>query len=251
MKNYYELLSQKYPVMSHTTDGDKVFLLKTIDLTKEINGDFSFLEIGSFFGGTLAPFLSEESCIDIFSVDDRQKYVPDERGCSLNFSDVTTRTMIDTLHSCGLSTNKLRTHDGSIESVPSDSGSFDICFIDGEHTDTACFRDFIWILPFMKKNSIITFHDSSLIFKSLGIIMEYMKHSKIEHKFFKTHSSDIMAIMLGDFIYANHEELYGQIQDWNVFYKEVEINIIKSIFHNRVQVNTSIEVKDLSVWNTH
>jgi hypothetical protein len=52
--------------------------------------------------------------------------------------------MLDELHRSSISTDKLRTFDGSISELDDNYAvSFDLAFIDGEHTDEACFRDFL------------------------------------------------------------------------------------------------------------
>ena len=63
--------------------------------------------------------------------------------------------MLDTPHRHGLDTGKLTTHDGSIDTLPPQTQKFDLAFIDGEHTDDACFRDFLWALPLMSEDGIV------------------------------------------------------------------------------------------------
>ena len=125
-------------------------------------GTYNYLEIGSYRGGSLTPFLMDPACKMILSIDDRGRVLPDERGISFDYTGITTQSMLDDLNHCGITTDKLRTFDGSIRTLIDDyTASFDLAFIDGEHTDEACFRDFLWALPLVKPNSIVIFHDSA------------------------------------------------------------------------------------------
>jgi len=51
----------------------------------------------------------------------------------------------------------------------------DLVLIDGEHTNRAAFRDFISVLPFMKEDAVIIFHDAQLIHDAIANI-EAMLH---------------------------------------------------------------------------
>lgn len=51
--------------------------------------------------------------------------------------------MVSHLQNAGIDTQRLETFDGSVDEVGPRFESYDALFIDGEHTDWACFRDFI------------------------------------------------------------------------------------------------------------
>ena len=55
------------------------------------------------------------------------------------------------------------------------SEKVDIVLIDGEHTNRAAFRDFVSILPLVKNDAIIVFHDAQLIHDAIANI-ETMLH---------------------------------------------------------------------------
>ena len=57
--------------------------------------------------------------------------------------------------------------------------NYDLAFIDGIHTDTNVFSDFLFTLDIMNNNSIILFHDSNVIFKSLSLIIIFLKKKNI------------------------------------------------------------------------
>jgi hypothetical protein len=52
-----------------------------------------------------------------------------------------------------------------------------LCFIDGEHTNTAICSDFNFCLKVCHPNAIIAFHDTYLVFKGIEEIKNYL-HSK-------------------------------------------------------------------------
>jgi hypothetical protein len=156
-------LSDYFPVLSQTTGPDRAFLLGAQSLVRDRRGSYSYLEIGSFLGGSLAPFLRDPHCSAILSVDERGRQQPDERGATYDYAGVTAQTMLETLHAAGLDTSKLETFDGSIDALPRQLRAFDLTFIDGEHTDEACFRDFLWVLPHLSADGVVVFHDSTLV----------------------------------------------------------------------------------------
>ena len=72
---------------------------------------------------------------------------------------------------------KLRTFDSDMSELSLDDikDKVRIAFIDGEHTNRACFRDFLSVLPVMQDDAAILFHDANLIFDALCNIEEYLK----------------------------------------------------------------------------
>jgi hypothetical protein len=228
-------LAHFFPIGSQTSPNDKLCLLGALRLIRQ-RGSYGYVEIGSFRGGSLTPFLMDPVCERILSVDDRGRIQPDERGVSYDYTAITTQTMLDELHRAGLPTDKLMTFDGSIHELENREGaSFDLAFIDGEHTDEACFRDFIWTLPLMKADSIIMFHDSSLVYKSLKLIMLYLDKAGVEHAFFKRAESEMSLLMLGSRGTVELAEYLGPKQEASTFFAQSEAIRIKSQFRNRAR----------------
>jgi predicted O-methyltransferase YrrM len=148
-------LANLFPISSQTSANDKLFLLGSMRLAHK-TGSYAYLEIGSFLGGSLTPFLMDPACKMVLSIDERGRVQPDERGISFDYSEITTQSMLDELNRRRIGTEKLRTFDGSINALTDNyTAAFDVAFIDGEHTDEACFRDFLWTLPLMKSDAII------------------------------------------------------------------------------------------------
>jgi hypothetical protein len=231
-----------FPIQSQTSSSDKLLLLGLMRLGQS-KSSYKYLEVGSFRGGSLAPFLMDPACKLVLSIDDRGRVQPDERAISFDYTAITTQSMLDDLHSCGISTGKLRTFDGSIhrltDNFTSDdkySSSFDLAFIDGEHTDEACFRDFLWTLPLMKPNSIIMFHDSTIIYKSLKLIMLYLDKMKHGYIFFKSTYADVSALLFGDFQNIDRFQYLGAEEDQSIFFARAEGIRIMQQFKNRRRI---------------
>ena len=173
-------LGHFFPVSSQTSQTDKLVLLRMRDLIRK-RGNYKYLEIGSYLGGSLTPFLMDPACQLVLSIDDRGRVLPDERASITTTRPVTTQSMLDNLlDRSGLKTDKLKTFDGSVNRLDGNyDSSFDLAFIDGEHTDEACFREFLlWTMPLMKSNAVIAFHDSSLIYKALKLIQLFLDKTK-------------------------------------------------------------------------
>jgi Methyltransferase domain len=83
--------------------------------------------------------------------------------------------MIDKLATQGVPDGRVETFDGSISDYSVADRKCDLMMIDGEHTNWACFRDFVHGRKLMAENAIIMFHDTSLVFNALKIIQEYLK----------------------------------------------------------------------------
>jgi predicted O-methyltransferase YrrM len=225
-----------FPIHSQTPTNDMLCLLGAMRLARR-SGSYSYLEIGSFLGGSLTPFLMDPTCTSVVSIDDRGRIQPDERGISFDYSNITTQNMLDELHRRNLNTNKLRTFDGSIHRLRDiDSSSFDLAFIDGEHTDEACFRDFLWTLPLVKENSIVLFHDSALVYKALRLMMFYLDKEGRRYTFYKRLDSEMSAVLLGDFCRADHARDLGPQEEQSQFFTRAEALRIKTQFKNRARI---------------
>ena len=93
-KNNFEI-KKFFPINSQTSFEYKYILLK---VKKMINKhDFNYLEIGSFLGGSLTPFLIDKKCIIVISIDKRNQNLEDERNERQSYENVATNYMINNL----------------------------------------------------------------------------------------------------------------------------------------------------------
>jgi hypothetical protein len=217
-----------FPIPSQTSLEDKKALLNFMGLFKN---EYYYIEIGSFLGGSLTPFLLDEKCRKILSIDDRERIQPDERGINYSYQGITTQMMKDRLESCGFSLDKLETFDHSINDYKINNLLYDFAFIDGEHTDVACYRDFLYTFNLLKSNSICLFHDSFIVYKGIQSILIYLDFQKINYKFIKIKDCDVSAIMFGEFTNIDLENLFI-IEETKVFFESSEKKRIESIVKN-------------------
>jgi hypothetical protein len=73
-----------FPIPSQTSSR-QTFLLGTMRLVRNSRA-YNYLEIGSFLGGSLTPFLMDTACKTILSIDDRGRVQPDERGINYDYT---------------------------------------------------------------------------------------------------------------------------------------------------------------------
>jgi len=223
-------MDNEFPIPSQTSDFDKVAILNIKNILNRC-GKYNYCEIGSYLGGSLTPFINDANCEYILSIDDRGRIQPDERSIDFDYRHISNQTMLDELSKHYQDLSKLETFDGSVNELINDT-KFDLIFIDGEHTDYACFRDFIYAKKHLKDNSIIMFHDSNLIYKSLKIIQELLKCNNTEHKFIKVPNSVVSFIFLGDYV-SFYKEFENE--DIEKFYSESEEDVLHQIIKNRVK----------------
>jgi hypothetical protein len=240
-------VQEEFPINSQTSMGDKIALLQVRKFLNENLGDYTYLEIGSFMGGSLTPFLKDSRCHSILSVDERNRVQPDERGIKYDYSGITHQTMIDNLKDHGFDVKKLRTFDGSINDYPVAGEKFDLIFIDGEHTDFACFRDFIHSHKLLREDSVVVFHDSTLIYKALRIIQEYLIATQERFRFIKVKDSDVSCIFRNSLSAVKLEKYFQCEEDLDAFYEAAENAVTAELIKNRVDVNVTINLKSMSV----
>src|SRR5437763_1588283 len=82
-------------VVSQTSENDRRSLLAVQRAMRELK-PFVYLEIGSYRGGSLQPYLVDPRCVKILSIDPRPMSEPDERGRRSSYG-VTTEDMLNGL----------------------------------------------------------------------------------------------------------------------------------------------------------
>ena len=230
-------LKAAFPIPSQTIDSDRLFLLGAARLMRDHAGEYRFIEIGSYLGGSLTPFLLDAACKAVLSVDERGRVQPDERGINYDYTAIAQQTMLDNLAAHQIPTHKLKTFDGAIDALTEHHGEpFDLAFIDGEHTDEATFRDFLWTLPLMRSDAVIMCHDSALIFKTLRLIQIYLRSQKIGYEFFKGADFRDVSICARPLSGQNLAAYFGTSVNPVDFFQLAEAERIKAQFRNRMRV---------------
>ena len=81
-------LDKFFPIHSQTSKEDKIFLLNTIKLLNLNLSTYNYLEIGSYLGGSLTPFIMDKKCKKILSIDKRNLKLSDERGENYDYKNI-------------------------------------------------------------------------------------------------------------------------------------------------------------------
>jgi hypothetical protein len=174
-----------FRVKSQTKPQDKESLLAVQRLVREHIDGYDYLEVGSHLGGTLTPHLMDPRCRSVVSIDARPPSQPDVRGRAFEYENNSSARMIALIREgapeAGL--DKLTTLDMDASQVSADAlrNAPDLVFIDGEHTNTAVFRDFLNTYRFAQPDSVFAFHDSNLIFDGLQNIEALLGHQGVVH----------------------------------------------------------------------
>jgi len=168
---------------SQTDHNDKKMLLALQACVRTKVETYTYVEIGSWMGGTLVPHLMDTKCGRIISIDKRPAAQADERGCTWYYVSTSTRMMLDRLesHLPATALAKLETYDCDAQDLPDQgrSAKFDLAFIDGEHTNRAAFQDFISLLPLAQQNCIIAFHDANFVTDAICNVETLLRHQNI------------------------------------------------------------------------
>lgn len=189
-------------ITSQTDEFDKRSLLACQRATRNLLGKYVYLEIGSYLGGSIQPFLLDSSCETIFSLDKRPFSQPDERGVDFIYKNNSTARMLDNLNLVAPGNlDKIVCIDGDVSEIDKTkiTRKPDLCFIDGEHTDEACQRDFHFCLETMnRERGAVVFHDAAVIYHGLKEIVEFLEAKEI--KFTAYNLPDVMFVIeIGDF----------------------------------------------------
>src|SRR5437868_8479629 len=84
-------------IASQSTDEDKQSLLAVQAAVREIAGEYNYLEIGSYIGGSIQPHLLDPRCRRIYSIDKRPHSQPDARGFDFIYQNNSTARMMEML----------------------------------------------------------------------------------------------------------------------------------------------------------
>lgn len=188
-------------IASQTTDNDKRSLLACQRAVRELRPAYTYLEIGSHLGGSLQPYLLDEQCSLIYSIDKRPPAQPDERGMNYEYRNNSTQRMLDNLRA--ISEPAL----SKIVCIDADAREIDekriehppqLCFIDGEHTDPAAFSDFMFCHKVLDQNGLLVFHDAQVVYNGLARIIDYLNERQV--RFHAYHLPDtVFVIEINDF----------------------------------------------------
>ncbi len=232
-------INKFFPIPSQTSLNDKIIIFRINKLLNRKVKNFVYLEIGSYLGGSLTPFLSNKNCKKIISIDHRNQILEDERSEKWSYEKISENMMIKNLKDNKFNTSKLDTFNGDVSSYKS-KVYCDIVFIDGIHTDKNTFSDFLYVMDKVKKNSIIMFHDSDVIHKALILINEFLKKNNYIYKILKFKDSGITGIFLGKHSKIKVNKKIFPTEKFEKFCVKAEENLLVHQLNNRIDIKFKI-----------
>lgn len=129
----------------------------------QMQNPFSYLEIGSYLGGSLQVVMRDPRCQSVMSIDPRVAVTPhDDGGGELVYADNSTARMLERLRTLpDVSMEKLATFEAGTDTlaVADLPTRPTYCFVDGEHTHEAVLRDARWCAEALQGSGVIAFHD--------------------------------------------------------------------------------------------
>jgi hypothetical protein len=207
-------------ISSQTTDRDKRSLLACQLAVRKMRPDYTYLEIGSYLGGSLQPFLLDDECSLIYSIDKRPPAQPDERGFSYEYRNNSTQRMLDNLraiHEPALSKIKCIDDDASNIEVKSIEPKPQMCFIDGEHTDHAAFADFLFCLKALDKNGLLVFHDAPVVYNGLAQVVSHLEKQGVKFRAYNLPDT-VFVVEVGDFPVHRMEHIQEMLLNNHIGY---------------------------------
>lgn len=157
-------------IASQTTDADKRSMLAIQNAVRNRCRTYTYLEIGSYHGGSIQPHLLDPACRKIYSIDKRPVEQYDERGASFSYPEGSTQIMLEKLRAvCPEQMEKIQTFDLDAADFPVEAVGEqpELFFIDGEHTDGAVVSDFNAVYKLISGPAVVAFHDAQIVFKGL------------------------------------------------------------------------------------
>lgn len=201
------------PIKASLTEDDKKSLMAIQYEIRSKKNSYSYLEIGSYLGGSLQTFLLDAHCHCVYSIDSRVSRQVDERGEIDFYPNNTSLTMLKNIQQYySQYMNKLIAFNHETGEVnPRDiKHKPDICFIDGNHTDDAVFNDFLFCLSVGSPHMLILFHDVQMIFRGIRKSIKYLRGKNIPFQSFMLPSS-LGIVALRNALGSPHRALDGRL----------------------------------------
>ncbi|MGB5874237.1 MAG: class I SAM-dependent methyltransferase [Bacteroidota bacterium] len=165
---------------SQTTLDDKCSFLAVQKAVRAAGEGYCYLEIGSYMGGSLQPFILDPSCKKIYSIDKRPRSPEDDRGIPFVYHDNATERMMGLLKEVspeGVQKVECFEGDASEIQLSAIQEKPNLCLIDGEHTERAVLSDFRFCESVLAPNGAIMFHDANVVFTALQKIVASLREA--------------------------------------------------------------------------
>ena len=164
---------------AQTLEWDRRALLALHAAAADVCGRFSYLEIGSYLGGSLQVLMRDPRCRNVISIDPRLATTPDDRGGPWTYEDNSTSHMLELLGEIpDVDIGKLTTFETTTATLSPAELTVrpDYCFIDGEHTHEAVLRDAHFCAEAIDGAGVIAFHDFVIVGSAISAFLrEYWR----------------------------------------------------------------------------
>jgi hypothetical protein len=170
-------------VPSQTTERDRRSLL-ALQAAARRRGDYVYLEIGSYLGGTLQSHCLDPRCRRIYSIDKRPEALSDIRGVTMHYAADNAQRMLTGLRAAlGERVDKIVTFESDAREVPPAriTPAPQLCFIDGEHTRAAVRSDFAFCRAVAASDAMIAFHDAQLLHAAIAECGRTLEREGVPH----------------------------------------------------------------------
>lgn len=136
-------------------------------------GEFRYLEVGSYHGASLQPFIADPRCRRIVSIDRRDESAPDERFGESRYPSNTPAEMLERLAAVpGADLSKLSTVEAGTDDVDAAELTADLCLIDAQHTNDAALSDARFCYRAVRGRGVIVFHDRIAVDRGIQRFLE-------------------------------------------------------------------------------
>lgn len=170
-------------IPSQTSLATRRSLLAIQRATARRHGEFAYLEIGSYLGGSIQPYLLDKRCRAIYSIDPRPGRQADDRapGFSREYRDNSTKRMLELLGEVDAS------EVSKISCFEMDASKVDpariatrphVAFIDGEHTVRAVLSDFAFCQGVLAEGGTVVFDDFSIVYPAVIAVCRLLKRQR-------------------------------------------------------------------------
>lgn len=200
-------------IPSQTSERDRRSLLAVQRAVGKKRGEYTYLEIGSHLGGSIQPYLCDDRCTMIYSIDPRPSQQPDDRaaGCIFYYENNSTERMLRMLNLIGCGTiSKIHCFESEASGIDPEkiTESPLIAFIDGEHTRSAAIADFHFCLSVLSKDGIILFHDFSIVYPAILEVVRQLKKSRQRFSYLKL-GGDVFGVFFDQDILRSDPHLHS------------------------------------------
>ncbi|HEV8590583.1 MAG TPA: class I SAM-dependent methyltransferase [Pyrinomonadaceae bacterium] len=227
-------------IASQSTEADKRSFLALQQAVRELGDGYTYLEIGSYLGGSIQPHLLDDKCTRIYSIDKRPQQQPDARGFEYTYLNNSTARMLEQLQAVAPEgMEKIVTIDGDSGSIDPASvkEKVDLCFIDGEHTDTAVMSDFKFCLKVLNENGCISFHDAQITYNGIADCIKYLEQSGRGFRAYPL-PHFVFVIEIGDFPLHRNEKVFDRVVSHESYLESLQNNDHYRRFANKYPFRT-------------